>query len=722
MTQSAAALNVGLQGFLSWAEQERGAAPPARTADAVLTLLALRGADRRAGVPEPTSQLLRQVLLDDLPVLLAATPAELEALPGVLTALVDRVRAAGRLNAKRRARLLAAVDDLMPEARGAAASPWKLTWPRWYASLLRADGVDADDPDAVRAWLAAHDALPHADRPELPAPLHRADVTARTFAVRASLTERLLAAFARDVEAPSPAGPLLPVTPALSADRPEDALTEELERIAAALVDRWSAAGLSEALAGPFAQLAPGPEAMPHMALADRLLDEHLDYYGDSGVPLPPPQALPAPDEILGLLHAAPLPATLATGAADDEELRPLAEQCGFPGPADIVWESGTPEEAVELAANILALEADRIPTASAAGPEAADEGYGLDAVHVLYALYERGGTPDSVARKASDMADWRVDPELEDAPVEVPDTAAAYTAPYVTPSAADLSALLGLPGLTEDDRAELDAHARALAVVVDRLAETGCVFRTGDAYGLTSFGSAVLRHVLTAAHVAAPDLGTALSWSAAETVRAVQGWPLAVAAAVLGQWAEAHGGDPAWSQLLGALSAARAADLPQVATPAVFARLDRAGIPATALRAALADPVLGGYARRSLLARGEDAPEDAVPQSARAVLLLEDLDQAWLADRRVLVTAEAEDRAPKTPPTALPDAFDTAAAAWPDGPAGLLRALAAADAGPALRVLTDLADRHPDPRVASAASHEAKNAETPARKRKRTR
>ncbi|WP_240136132.1 hypothetical protein [Streptomyces sp. MUM 178J] len=720
MTQSAA-LNVGLQDFLSWAEQERGTALPARTADAVLTLLALRGADRRAGVPEPTPQLLKQVLHDDAPVLLAAVQAELDALPDVLTALVDRVRAAGRLNAKRRARLLDAVDDLVPGARSAAASPWKLTWPRWYASLLRADGVDADDPDAVRAWLAAHDALPHADRPELPAPLHRADVTARTFAVRAWLTERLLAAFARDVEAPSPAGPLLPVTPALSADRPEDALTEELERIAATLVDRWSAAGLSEALAGPFAQLAPGPETMPHMALADRLLDEHLDYYGDSGVPLPPPQALPDPDEILGLLHAAPLPATLATGAADDEELRPLAEQCGFPGPADVVWESGTPEEALELAANVLALEADRIPAASA-GPEAADEGYDLDAVHVLYALYERGGTPGSVARKASDMADWRVDPDLEDAPVDVPDTAAAYTAPYVTPAAADLSATLGIPGLTEDDRAELDAHARALAVVVDRLAETGCVFRTGDVYGLTSFGSAVLRYVLTAAHVAAPDLQTALSWNAEDTVRAAQAWPIAVAAAELGQWAEAHGGEPAWSQLLGALSAARGADLPHVATPAVFARLDRAEIPATALRAALADPVIGGYARRSLLARGEDAPEDAVPENARAVLLLEDLDRAWLADRRAQVTAGAGEGEPETPPRALLDAFDTAAATWPGGSAGLLRALAAAGAASALRVLTDLADRHPDPRVVSAAAHEAKSAETPARKRKRAR
>ena len=48
------ALNTGRDDFLSWATGERGVALPARLTDAVLTMLALRGADRRAGVPEPT--------------------------------------------------------------------------------------------------------------------------------------------------------------------------------------------------------------------------------------------------------------------------------------------------------------------------------------------------------------------------------------------------------------------------------------------------------------------------------------------------------------------------------------------------------------------------------------------------------------------------------------------------------------------------------------------
>ncbi len=62
-----AALDVGLEDLLSWARQEQGADLPPRTADALLTLLALRGADRRSGLPEPTPPLVTEVLRDDLP-------------------------------------------------------------------------------------------------------------------------------------------------------------------------------------------------------------------------------------------------------------------------------------------------------------------------------------------------------------------------------------------------------------------------------------------------------------------------------------------------------------------------------------------------------------------------------------------------------------------------------------------------------------------------------
>ncbi|MER7111730.1 hypothetical protein [Streptomyces sp. NPDC000229] len=702
------ALNTGLDDFLGWADKERearGQAPlPARTADAVLTLLALRGADRRTGVPEPTARLLGPVLHEDLPVLLWGTPPEADAVPEVLTALADRARASGRLNAKRHARLLAEIEEAVPEFRRAMADPWNLTWPRWYASLLRADGVDADDPDAVRAWLAAHEDTPRAERPALPAPLHRSDVAARTFAARVQLGELLLAAFARDVEEPSPAGPLL-AGPPLDDDRPDEALPAELERTAAALSDRWTAAGLSDALAepdGPHAALAPSPEAIPHFALVDRLLGEHLDYYGDTAHPLPPSPALPAPDEIKALLHAARLPSALAAGSADAPP--EIAERC-FTGSAATVWTDGTPEELTELAADVLAAVVDDIGSTS-------DSEFAQDAAHLLYALYERGCTADSVVRKAAEHGDLPVDPELEDAPVPVPEDRSYH--PYEMPPPDRLPALLGIPSLGEDDLSQLAPRAEALADVVDRLAETGCVFRAGDAYGLTPLGCAVLRHVLSAGHVATPDDEEVSEWEAAQLVPAVGTWPTQTAVDTLTRWTAGRG-VTAWSELLGAVETAKSADFHGIDTGTVLGRFDLAAVPAEALRAALTHPATGAHAHRLLGARGEATAADAdrVPRSARAVLALETLEDRWHQDLRMYVGAASE-RQPEeldtsTLPWLLPEAFDAAASAWPGGAPALVEAIVRTDRSTALGVLEELADQHPDPKVAALAARTAK-------------
>lgn len=709
---AANALNTGCDSFLAWATGERGISLPARPADAVLTMLALRGADRRAGVPEPTPQLLRQVLHEDLPQLLWAPDDELDAVPDVLTALADRVREAGRLNAKRHARLLAAAEDAVPGFRSAMADPANLTWPRWYASLLVADGVDADDPVAVQAWLDAHESTPHEDRPELPAALHRSDLADRTFAVRARLGEVLLAAFARDTRESCTHGPLLP-TPPLDADRPDEALAEALDHIAKTLSDRWSAAGLADAFEGRHSLLAPAPESMPHAVLADRMLDEHLDYYGHSGVPLPPPPAVPAPEEIRGLLHAAPLPAALAVLDPDsaDDDLREISERCGLPGPAGAVWTDGTPQELVELAADILAALVERLPPV--AGPQ---DAYSFDAAHILYSLYERGGTPDSVARKVSDAKHDGLPPELEDAPTPVPGSAPAA---YETPSPEELSTLLGLPGRTEEDRAELDAPARGFAALIDRLAETGCVFRTGDTYGLTPLGATVMRHVITAGRVAAPDAETVAGWEAEETVVAARHWPPRIAAATLAAWAADHGGtDTAWTELLTAVSAAKSQDPGAARTSEYLTRLDLAGAPDTALRAAIEDPVVGDRARTVLLERGEKVPQDAVPLSARATVLVEELDQLWINDMLAHVHEQyaaggATISGPTDfPPTTLVPAFEAAAADWPGGAPALLPALAEADPATVLRVLDSLHAHYPDRRVADAAARAKKTAE----------
>ncbi|MFF8828180.1 hypothetical protein [Streptomyces sp. NPDC015131] len=748
-------VNTGLAAFLDRANAERAArgdAPlPARTADAVLTLLALRGADRRTGVPEPTSRALSPLLHEDLPTLFWGTDEELAAVPAVLAALADHARASGRLNAKRHARLLAAVDAALPDHRRAMADPWNLTWHRWYASLLRADAVDADDPAAVRAWLAAHEGRPRAERPALPAPLHRSDVAARTFGVRARLGELLLGAFARDVEAPSPAGPLLPGPP-LDADRPDEELPAELDRIATALSDRWTAAGLGDALTGPdgpYAVLAPTPESIPHFALADRLLGEHLDYYGDPARPLPPPAALPAPEAVRALLPAAPLPAALATGSATVP--RELAERC-FPPSAAAVWADGTPAELTELAADILAGVVDDIgagadsPAGSLAGADTEDA---QDAAHLLYALYERGGTPDSVVRKAAERSGLPVAPGLEDAPVEVDrDAAAEPGLPYEMPGADRLPGLLGVPLPGEDERARLAAHARSLADVVDRLAATGCVFRAGDAYGLTPLGCAVLRHLLAAGHVAAPDDEEVSEWEAARVVTAVSDWPEHIAVATLTRWTAGLGA-PAWGELLAAAEEIRAADFDRVDPAAVFARFALADVPGEALRAALTHPVTGAHAHWLLTGLGEATDVDAarVPDSARAALALETLDAARKADLRAAEeatpaaraqeaaraeeaaraqeAARAEEATPEAPPgpgpageaapaapaPALPDAFDAAASVWPGGAPALVPALADADPPTARKVLSGLAESHPDPAVASLAARTVRRA-----------
>ncbi|MEU1278558.1 hypothetical protein [Streptomyces sp. NPDC005805] len=760
----ASPLNTGLDDFLAWAAARgSGRALPARPADAVLALLALRGADRRAGGPEPTPALVAEVLSGDLPALLGADEAETDAVPEVLRALADRVREAGRLNAKRHARLLAAVDQAEPAFRRAMADPARLTWHRWYASLLRADGTDPGDPAAVAAWLDAYARAPHTDRTALPDGVRRAQVADRTFAVRAALDELLLAAFARDTREPHPAGPLLPAPP-LDDDHPEDALGAELGALADALTDRWSAYGLTEAFAGPHARLAPGPETLPHRELADRMLGEHLDYYGHSGIPLPPPARAAAPEEVRALLHAAPLPKALAetdtktgagadartgadtgsgtgpaadTGSGADDGTRALAERCGFPD-ARAVWDSGTPQDLVELAADILAARAESLPAVSV-------EPYGdwsLDAAHLLYSLYERGSTPDSVVRKVADASGpdaggADVAPEQEEEPVALP---AVRPAAYETPSAEQLGVLLGTGTPTEEDRARLDPPARALAQLVDGLAGTGCVFRRGDAYGLTPLGATVMRHVLATGELTAPDAGEIAAWDARTTVAAVVNWPPAVGAATLGDWAARHGGtDEAWAALLDEIAAQRSTGGHGGRLLGCFALLERAGVPDTALRSALTHPVLGAHALRLLHSRGtgtgtgtpagtetgaaaddETAPdESAVPLTARAVLLAEELERRWSQDLRdALRAAEAEEDPERAralladiPPASLLPAFDAAAGTWPGGGRALVAALARAEPDVLARVLPALRDHHPDRGTADAAAHELKAA-----------
>lgn len=560
--------NTGLDAFLDGTPELRDPSS-VRAADAVLALLALRGADRRSGLPEPSVELVRRLLVEDAPAFVYATPEELAAYPAVLVALTARVREAGRLTGKRQARIVAAVEDVVPDFERAMNDPANYTWQRWYASLLRADGTDPGDPAAVRAWLAGHDGL----RP--PDGLHRADLMNRTDLADMMLAEALTGAYVREAEAPSPAGPLLT----------DGDVAHGVAALGGLLVDRWTAEGLSGALTGPYAHLAPGSDAFPHLALADTLLDEHLNYYGDSSVPLPPPPV-----------------------------------------------EAHEPKRSVEAGADLLA----------AAVEEMKGEDGGLydgEAAHLLYALYQRGACAESVARRAAEFEDWPVDPRLEDAPVLVP---ASAPEEYQVPPAEELARLTGSP-VTDDDRAGLESSARAMAATVDRLTGTGMVFRTGDAFGLTPWGVEVLHYLLRVRWVAAPDAKEAAAWDAPTVIAAAEGWSASAATRVLAEWVHAHGDTvEAWSALLDALGTVNAGTFEAAYTRALFGFLDPEAVPAEALRGALDDPVMGAYACGVLHARGEPADETRVPLSARAVLIMDRLYRR-AADGRAVLDAAGE-------------------------------------------------------------------------------
>ncbi|MFE5908779.1 hypothetical protein ACFQ6B_06780 [Streptomyces wedmorensis] len=590
--------NTGLDRFLELLDgtPERRDPVFTRAAEAVLGLLSLRGADRGTGVPEPTPGLVRQLLMEDLPTFVYAPPGELAAYPAVLGAL------AARFDGGRGERVVAVVAEAGPDFERAMNDPGNLTWHRWYASLLRSCGADLGDPEDVRRRLAALDGAP------LPDGVHRADLMGRTALADVLLAEALTRAYVRDAEAPPPTGPLLT----------DHAVATGIGQVAAALQDRWTAAGLAEQLAGPYARFAPGPDAFPHLVLADALLDEHLDYYGDSATPVPPPPAV----------------------------------------------ETGAGPGAVEADADVLIAAVEELA-------EEEFEPYGGEAPHLLYVVYQRGCFAESVARKAAEYEDWTVDPALEDLPVAVP---AEAPAEYATPPVPELVRLLGTAELDEADRARLEGPAGELAATVDRLAVTGLVFRSGDAFGLTPRGAGVVRYLLGVRGVAAPDAAQAATWSAPVVVAAAEGWPAGVAARVLADWLRARGDSAeAWSALLAALGTVHAGTTEAAAVRGLFAVLDSASAPADALRGALRDPVIGAYALQALRDRDEPADAIQVGTSARALYVLDSLPgkKGPLESRRT--------------------AFDEAAASWPGGSAALVRAMTAADRHEAQRVLTPL-------------------------------
>ena len=135
---------------------------------------------------------------------------------------------------------------------------------------------------------------------------------------------------------------------------------------------------------------------------------------------------------------------------------------------------------------------------------------------------------------------------------------AAADAGPYQLPAIPVLSQLTGIPGLTEEDREELEPAASRLARVVDRLAGLGITTHAGDAIALTPLGSALVRDALILgtteldekAAASFPTRDEVLSWDARQLAGAVGNWPEAAARQVLRDWLAARG-VAGWETLL---------------------------------------------------------------------------------------------------------------------------------------------------------------------------
>ncbi|MFF7992471.1 hypothetical protein ACFZDG_22085 [Kitasatospora xanthocidica] len=151
--------------LLAWAA-EQGRTPVAEEPlRAVLALLELGEGRMHDGWPELTSGAVEHLLYERLHLYVQPAPEEDPLAYGdAVRLLVDHQRAARRLNAKRQERLHAEAEWQGELAAGLLRRADLITWPRLYAVLLHAHGVDVADPAAVRDWLAGFGELAEEDR------------------------------------------------------------------------------------------------------------------------------------------------------------------------------------------------------------------------------------------------------------------------------------------------------------------------------------------------------------------------------------------------------------------------------------------------------------------------------------------------------------------------------------------------------------------------------
>ncbi|MFJ7248539.1 hypothetical protein ACIQWA_28475 [Kitasatospora sp. NPDC098652] len=151
--------------LLAWAAGQDRAPVAEAPLRAVLALLELGGGRMHDGWPELTSDEVEHLLYERLHLYVQPAPEQDPLAYGeAVRLLVDHQRAAKRLNAKRQERLHAEAEWQGEVAAGLLRRADLVTWPRLYAVLLHAHGVDVTDPATVRDWLAGFAALDEEQR------------------------------------------------------------------------------------------------------------------------------------------------------------------------------------------------------------------------------------------------------------------------------------------------------------------------------------------------------------------------------------------------------------------------------------------------------------------------------------------------------------------------------------------------------------------------------
>ncbi|MFF3115408.1 hypothetical protein ACFVSN_40260 [Kitasatospora sp. NPDC057904] len=259
--------------LLAWAAAE-GRTPvaeaPLRT---VLALLELGEGRMRDGWPELTSDAVEHLLYERLHLYVQPAPDEDPFAYGeAVRLLVDHQRAAKRLNAKRQERLHAEAEWQGEVAAGLLRRADLVTWPRLYAVLLRAHGVDVTDGAAVRDWLAGFLELAEEDRLDAFAALAEAgwldepdeqgwgpgrvlSVGMATDGARRLLEQGLMRRSYRNLAELNALGRPMPDELAGDFGQFEDAAVQA----ALALCGEWTVPGLPRLLVEEFPELAPEP-------------------------------------------------------------------------------------------------------------------------------------------------------------------------------------------------------------------------------------------------------------------------------------------------------------------------------------------------------------------------------------------------------------------------------------------------------------------------------